>query len=134
MDITFISDTHGLHDLIRLEKGMVLIHAGDITEYGTEGEVKDFLRWFAKQPFTYKLFIAGNHDVFLQECSASNRNKLIPDNIIYLQNSSIQEKCSHGLNNTSFHMSPFLGMIRASSPQKEHITVKSSLVSNTGSS
>lgn len=86
MDITFISDTHGIHDELKLQEGKVLIDAGDITEYGTEEEVTDFLKWFSKQPFTYKIFIAGNHDLFLQECSLSKRNKLIPLGIIYLQN------------------------------------------------
>lgn len=90
MDITFISDTHGLHSKLKLKEGTLLIHAGDITEYGTEHEVTDFLNWFSKQPFTYKIFIAGNHDLFLEECSVSKRNKLIPKGIIYLQNSSAE--------------------------------------------
>jgi hypothetical protein len=45
MDITFISDAHGVHDVLKLLEGNVLIHAGDITEYGTEEEVVDFLHW-----------------------------------------------------------------------------------------
>ena len=36
MDLTIIADTHGLHHEIKLQKGTILIHAGDITEYGTE--------------------------------------------------------------------------------------------------
>ena len=53
MQITVISDTHGLHDRITsLNKpfinkvdgaGKMIIHAGDITEDGTEAEVWDFL-------------------------------------------------------------------------------------------
>ena len=43
MDITFISDTHGLHDRLKLKSGTVLVHAGDITEYGTEEEGIEFL-------------------------------------------------------------------------------------------
>ena len=64
MNLTIIADTHGLHDEIKLKPGTMLIHAGDITEYGTEDEVVDFLKWFSKQPFQYKIFIAGNHDLF----------------------------------------------------------------------
>lgn len=90
MDITFISDTHGLHDRLRLKPGTLLIHAGDITEYGTEEEVADFLCWFSGQAFKYKIFIAGNHDLFLEACTPAKRNRIIPSDVIYLQNSGIE--------------------------------------------
>ena len=73
MDITFISDTHGLHGRLKLNPGKVLIHSGDITEYGSEDEVVEFLYWFSSQPFTHKIFIAGNHDFFLEECTLAKR-------------------------------------------------------------
>jgi len=90
MDITFISDTHGIHERLKLKPGTVLIHAGDVTEYGTEDEVSDFLHWFSRQPFTYKIFIAGNHDLFLETCAPAKRKRMIPSDIIYLQNSGIE--------------------------------------------
>ena len=90
MDLTIIADTHGLHDEIKLSPGTMLIHAGDITEFGIEEEVIDFLQWFAEQPFKYKIFIAGNHDLFLEECTIAKRKKLIPNGIIYLQNSGVE--------------------------------------------
>jgi len=108
MDITFIADTHGLHHQLKLNAGIVLIHAGDISEYGTEEEVKEFLYWFSRQPFIYKIFIAGNHDLFLEECTQAKRKKVIPSDIIYLQNSGIE------INNIKIWGSPvtpyFLGM------------------------
>ena len=108
MDITFISDTHGLHDRLKLTAGTVLIHAGDITEYGTEDEVADFLYWFSRQPFTYKIFIAGNHDLFLEGCMPAKRKKLIPPGIIYLKNSEIEVE---GLKIWGSPVTPyFLGM------------------------
>lgn len=90
MDITFISDTHGLHGRLKLNPGTVLIHSGDITEYGSEDEVVDFLYWFSRQPFTHKIFIAGNHDLFLEECTPAKRKKIIPSDVIYLQNSGVE--------------------------------------------
>jgi 3',5'-cyclic AMP phosphodiesterase CpdA len=39
-----------------------LIHAGDMSNKGREKEIMDFLDWFAKQDFAYKILIAGNHD------------------------------------------------------------------------
>ena len=90
LDLTIIADTHGLQEEIKLQKGTILIHTGDITEYGTEEEVIDFLQWFARQPFKYKIFIAGNHDLFFEECTAVKRKKIIPKGIIYLQNSGVE--------------------------------------------
>ena len=90
MDITFISDTHGLHNRLKLSEGTVLVHAGDITEYGTEEEVIDFLDWFSGQPYFYKIFIGGNHDLFLESSTKAEKRKLIPSNVIYLQNSGIE--------------------------------------------
>jgi Icc-related predicted phosphoesterase len=89
MTIVAISDTHGLHDKCKLPEGDILIHAGDITEYGTEEEVVDFLHWFEKQPFTYKVFIAGNHDLFFDENGPGRIKALIPANVIYLQGTGI---------------------------------------------
>lgn len=87
MKITVIADKHGLHEEIHFgEGGDMIIHAGDVTEYGTEDEVMDFLKWFSKQPFTHKIFIAGNHDLFFEDCTAARKRKLIPKEIIYLEN------------------------------------------------
>ena len=117
LDLTIIADTHGLHDEIKLQKGTLLIHAGDITKYGTEEEVIDFLQWFTKQPFKYKIFIAGNHDLFLEECSAAKRKKLIPEGIIYLQNSGVEIE---GLKIWGSPVTPyFLGMAFNARPGKD---------------
>ena len=99
MQITVISDTHGLHDRIKsLNKPFInevdgadkmIIHAGDITEDGSEAEVRDFLRWFAKLPHQYKIFIGGNHDLFLEQSSLVAIGKMIPQGIYYLNNSGL---------------------------------------------
>jgi predicted phosphohydrolase len=69
MKITFISDTHNKHKYLTsnaydniLGSGDVLVHAGDVSSMGKSYEINDFLNWFSKTPFTYKIFIAGNHD------------------------------------------------------------------------
>ncbi|MEI7527199.1 MAG: metallophosphatase domain-containing protein [Mariniphaga sp.] len=90
MDITFISDTHGLHDRLKLNSGTVLVHAGDITEYGSEEEGIEFLEWFSRQPFTYKIFIGGNHDLFLETLTLRKIKKLVQEGIIYLQNNGTE--------------------------------------------
>lgn len=129
MDITFISDTHGLHERLKLKPGTVLIHAGDVTEYGLEDEVSDFLHWFSRQPFTYKIFIAGNHDLFLEECKPAKRKKMIPSDIIYLQNSGIEIE---GLKVWGSPVTPhFLGMAFNARQGKEIEKVWNKIPDNT---
>ena len=129
MDITFISDTHGLHDRLKLNPGTVLVHAGDITEYGTEDEVVEFLEWFSRQPFTYKIFIGGNHDLFLEMLAPGKRKKIIPQDVIYLQNRGTN------INGLKFWGSPvtpyFLGMAFNEREGKEINKVWSKIPSDT---
>src|SRR5215207_816279 len=79
-----LSDTHGRHRSIRLPKGDVLLHAGDVSYYGKKEEVLDFLNWFSAQKFRYKIFIAGNHDFYLEKADQREIAALIPEDIIYL--------------------------------------------------
>lgn len=99
MQITVISDTHGEHERVDRKYnsllypadgvGKTIVHAGDITEYGSEEEVMDFLRWFGRLPFQYKIFIGGNHDLFLEQSSLSAIGKMLPEGVHYLQNSGL---------------------------------------------
>jgi len=90
MKIVCISDTHGLHDTLELPKGDMIIHAGDVSTRGKEDEVIDFLHWYSALDFTYKIFIAGNHDFFFENESLEEINAIIPKNIIYLNDSGIE--------------------------------------------
>ena len=65
MRLVCISDTHSLHHemLHELPKGDVLIHAGDLSNKGSEKDVTDFINWYKNiKGYDTKLFIAGNHD------------------------------------------------------------------------
>jgi len=90
MKIVCISDTHGLHDNLQLPKGDIIIHAGDVSSRGQRDEVLDFLHWYARLDFKYKIFIAGNHDFFFENESSEEINAIIPKNIIYLNDSGIK--------------------------------------------
>lgn len=70
MKLVCISDTHGDHEQVSLPDGDVLIHAGDLTGHGTELETRAFMQWFGAQDFAHKLCIAGNHDLFMEQCPA----------------------------------------------------------------
>jgi Icc-related predicted phosphoesterase len=60
--IDLLSDTHNQHEKFECEGGDVLLHAGDFTGRGSVTEVIQFLDWYAKQKYTHKVLIAGNHD------------------------------------------------------------------------
>lgn len=89
MKIVCISDTHGKHKEIELPDGDLLIHAGDISGRGEIWQVESFLQWYSAQPHTHKVLIAGNHD-FLAERNAVLFQELVPENVIYLNDSGIE--------------------------------------------
>lgn len=91
MKITLISDTHGRHAQLKLPKGDLLIHAGDVSNRGQQVEFYGFLDWFSKQKYTYKVFIAGNHDFFFEQAHPTKIiSKMIPSNVIYLNDSGCE--------------------------------------------
>jgi Icc-related predicted phosphoesterase len=47
------------HDL---PEGDILIHAGDISNRGSQRDVNDFMDWFMNLKYDTKIFISGNHD------------------------------------------------------------------------
>jgi Icc-related predicted phosphoesterase len=89
MTIVAISDTHNLHHQVTLPKGDILVHSGDVSSQGKEREIVAFLNWFSAQPHKHKVFIAGNHDFYFENTPVSDVNKLIPDNVIYLNDSGV---------------------------------------------
>ena len=83
MRILQISDTHNRHQLLTdLPSAEVLIHCGDFTDIGTEQEVLDFLNWFIELPYSYKLFVTGNHDLCLWDAEILED---LPSNVFFLQ-------------------------------------------------
>lgn len=65
MRITTISDTHTKHTELNgyLPGGDILIHAGDISNKGSNYDINDFCEWFDSiDNYNTKIFIAGNHD------------------------------------------------------------------------
>lgn len=76
MKIVHISDTHSFHEDLVIPECDVLIHSGDISNrIGTLEELHTFLIWFEKQPAKKKIFIGGNHDLFLDP-NESKKHKL----------------------------------------------------------
>ena len=90
MKFVAISDTHDKHAGLSLPEGDVIIHAGDATMRGTEQQVRNFLQWFSGLDYRYKIFIAGNHDFLFERLPEEEVRKLIPENVIYLNDSGVE--------------------------------------------
>jgi Icc-related predicted phosphoesterase len=87
MKILHLSDTHNQHrQLKNLPEADIIIHSGDASENGTEGEVLDFLNWFCELDYPHKIFVAGNHDF----CLDGEKIKGLPKTCHYLCNSGVE--------------------------------------------
>lgn len=69
MKIVHISDTHGKkwHSKLNIPECDVLIQSGDIGDRTDNVELIEFLTWFEQQPAKKKIWVAGNHDIVLDE-------------------------------------------------------------------
>lgn len=92
MKLICIGDTHNKHQEIIVPEGDVVIHVGDFTEAGTKAETIDFINWFSKLPHPHKIFIAGNHDFFMEKSSPETIKKMLPENVFYLEDEGIEIK------------------------------------------
>lgn len=58
-------------------KGDIFIHGGDFTEYGIEEDFVKFFSYLEKLNFRYKIVIAGNHEISLDNGCISVKKKAI---------------------------------------------------------
>ena len=103
MKIVCISDTHGNNlSILKIPMGDILIHTGDFTKFGTYKEVVEFNNQIKLLTHKYKIVVAGNHDLildddyyhqYLTKIDIFDRNGKTPkellSNCIYLNNESI---------------------------------------------
>nr|POF02283.1 putative rhamnogalacturonate lyase c [Quercus suber] len=98
-----ISDTHNTTP--PLEPGDILLHSGDLSQYGTFREIQRQLDWLNAQPHAHKIVVAGNHDLLLDAAFAAS----FPDrelnspgasardlnwgSVVYLENDSVELIC-----------------------------------------
>jgi predicted phosphohydrolase len=76
-----------LHDELALPDGDVLVHAGDFTDAGSLEEIRVFGEWFARQPHSHRVVVAGNHEFAFQEDPAAARAAL--GDVHYLEDSGV---------------------------------------------
>ncbi|KAM5431943.1 hypothetical protein McanMca71_005909 [Microsporum canis] len=99
ISVVCISDTHNWQP--ELPDGDILLHAGDLTVNGTFEELQAQLTWLSAQPHTYKILVAGEHDVLLDPPFAQRNPDRYPSvpgrtvcdlnfgSVIYLRDSSV---------------------------------------------
>jgi len=80
-----LSDTHGFKPDV--PNGDFLIFAGDWSQgWGKEmNHVVEFSNWIGNLPHSYKIVIAGNHDIIAEHKSMEVRQEFARRDIIYLQ-------------------------------------------------
>jgi len=88
MKIAALSDTHGFHDKIDIPPADILIFAGDISLHGTLDEILQFDFFLSQLDHTYKIVVAGNHDLLFQNEHQAAAASL--KNGIYLQDKAIE--------------------------------------------
>ncbi|KAK0391162.1 hypothetical protein NLU13_0663 [Sarocladium strictum] len=67
--VVCISDTHD--QTVPVPAGDILIHAGDLTNSGTAGDIQKQIDWLASLPHPVKIVVAGNHDSWFDPKSRS---------------------------------------------------------------
>nr|POE46971.1 putative rhamnogalacturonate lyase c [Quercus suber] len=94
LTVVCVSDTHNMTP--KLPPGDLLIHAGDLTQGGTEKEFQTQLDWLNAQPHEHKIVIAGNHDIVLDNKKSEEigmdpfaRRSLRWGSVIYLERSTV---------------------------------------------
>lgn len=93
--LTFISDTHTKHNQIPKEdlgRGDIIFHSGDFTYRGLAEEVESFLEWFASLDYTYKIFIAGNHELGFEKKKFIVPERYQEKGVTYLQDELVIRK------------------------------------------
>ncbi|KAJ4397175.1 hypothetical protein N0V93_001399 [Gnomoniopsis smithogilvyi] len=110
-----VSDTHNSKP--ELPEGDILVHAGDMSQYGTFDEIQAQLSWLAAQTHKHKIVVAGNHDLLLDkafveahpdrelDCHPGKRRAdLNWGDIQYLQHSSVRVKVVSGTTSRVLHI------------------------------
>lgn len=92
MRLVALADTHLRHERL-LGAGHipyrgpddVLVHAGDLCQYGTLDELRTAAAFLATLPHATKVVVAGNHDVCLQKQPVEARAILADHGLLYLE-------------------------------------------------
>jgi 3',5'-cyclic AMP phosphodiesterase CpdA len=90
--IVAMADTHLFHEGLVVPDGDVLVHAGDLLQYGSLDELARATDYLRALPHPVKIVVAGNHEVCPERSPAAARALL--EGFVYLQDSAT---VAHGL-------------------------------------
>lgn len=86
--VVAVADTHGYQSELNVPDGDIFIHAGDLSQIGTVGQLEEAATWIRGLPHKEKIIIAGNHDWLFQREPAVARE--IFDEFHYLEDSALE--------------------------------------------
>ena len=94
MKVWHFSDTHSQHSKLIIPDGIdIAIFSGDCSNprdmYQSEQEILNFLEWYSHVKIPYKIFVAGNHDVSIENKFVTKK-QIESKGLIYLENSSVE--------------------------------------------
>lgn len=90
LKIVCLSDSHGRHRQVQIPECDIFIFAGDasILSYA---ELEAFNNWLGTIKADFKIFVAGNHDGYMQQLGKKDC-QLFLTNAIYLENDTVKVK------------------------------------------
>jgi Icc-related predicted phosphoesterase len=81
--IVAMADTHLYHEGLVVPDGDILVHAGDMLQYGTLDELARAVDFLRALPHRTKVIVAGNHEVCLEKDPVRARAML--EGFVYLE-------------------------------------------------
>lgn len=102
MKIVHISDTHTYHEKINIPECDLLLHSGDLGGRTNFKELNSFINWFQNQPAKCKIFIAGNHDIDLDEKYRFKLNTTLEETLFMERNKMCNDLLSNLKNDTYY--------------------------------
>lgn len=86
------SDTHDHYHKLQIPTNVeIIICAGDVINGFSTNDLEYFFKWYSLIPAELKIFVAGNHEIIF-DLFPEKAKSLIPDNIVFLENSGITYK------------------------------------------
>ena len=84
------SDAHGMHRRLYIpESADILLCAGDVVPgFGKDG-FDDFFFWLLSLPARLYIFVAGNHELFLED-TPEIAESLLPKKVVFLHDSTYE--------------------------------------------
>ncbi len=89
LEIVAISDTHGRHRELHIPACDILIHLGDVCNFGEANEIMDFIVWFSELPIKHCIYISGNHDTMFESQNEYLASLIDPCFFTFLENDTV---------------------------------------------